>query len=67
MTPAEAWVDEVARHTRPDRIVWCDGSSAENTRLIEQMLDDRILIALNEREAPGCTLHRSHPTDVART
>ena len=25
------------------------------------------LIRLNEREAPGCTLHRSHPSDVART
>jgi phosphoenolpyruvate carboxykinase (GTP) len=67
MTPAEAWVDEVARQTRPDRIVWCDGSSDENTRLVEQMLADGTLIALNERDAPGCMLHRSHPTDVART
>src|SRR6185503_13799042 len=25
------------------------------------------LIALNARQAPGCTLHRSHPSDVART
>jgi phosphoenolpyruvate carboxykinase (GTP) len=67
MTPAEAWVDGVARQTRPDRIVWCDGSSEENTRLVEQMLADGTLIALNKRDAPGCMLHRSHPTDVART
>jgi phosphoenolpyruvate carboxykinase (GTP) len=67
MTPAEAWVDAVARQTRPERIVWCDGSSEENARLVEQMLGDGTLIALNERDAPGCMLHRSHPTDVART
>jgi phosphoenolpyruvate carboxykinase (GTP) len=67
MTPAAAWVDEVARQTRPDRIVWCDGSAEENQRLVEQMLADGTLIALNERDAPGCLLHRSHPTDVART
>jgi phosphoenolpyruvate carboxykinase (GTP) len=67
MTPAERWVDEVARTTRPDRVVWCDGSEAENQRLVEGMLEDGTLIRLNEQAAPGCTLHRSHPSDVART
>jgi phosphoenolpyruvate carboxykinase (GTP) len=67
MTPAERWVDEVARTTRPSKVVWCDGSEAENQRLVEGMLQDGTLIRLNEREAPGCTLHRSHPSDVART
>jgi len=38
MTPAETWVDEVARTTRPDRVVWCDGSQAENDRLVAEML-----------------------------
>jgi len=60
-------VDDVARTTRPDRVVWCDGSEAENTRLVEGMLADGTLIALNPERAPGCTLHRSHPSDVART
>src|SRR6185295_3393155 len=31
------------------------------------MLSDGTLIALNRERAPGCTLHRSHPSDVART
>jgi len=60
-------VEQVARTTRPDRVVWCDGSEAENARLVEGMLADGTLIALNPRQAPGCTLHRSHPSDVART
>ena len=60
-------MEEVARTTRPERVVWCDGSEEENTRLISQMIADGTLLRLNPREAPGCTLHRSHPTDVART
>jgi phosphoenolpyruvate carboxykinase (GTP) len=60
-------VDTVARTTRPDRVVWCDGSDAENSRLMDGMLADGTLIALNRERAPGCTLHRSHPSDVART
>ena len=67
MTPAERWVEDVARVTRPDRVVWCDGSEAENVRLLEGMLADGTLLRLHPEKAPGCTLHRSHPSDVART
>jgi phosphoenolpyruvate carboxykinase (GTP) len=67
MTPAERWVDEVGAATRPDRVVWCDGSRPENERLVERMLADGTLVPLDPAEAPGCTLHRSHPSDVART
>ena len=67
MTTAERWVDEMAKITRPSRVVWCDGSEAEYDRLVEQMLGDGTLLPLNPREAPGCVLHRSHPSDVART
>jgi len=67
MTPAERWVDEVARTTRPDRVVWCDGSEAENQRLVEGMVADGTLQRLHSQAAPGSTLHRSHPSDVART
>jgi phosphoenolpyruvate carboxykinase (GTP) len=64
---AEKWVEEVAGLTRPSRVVWCDGSKAEYDRLIESMLADGTLIALNSRTYPNCYLHRSHPQDVART
>lgn len=60
------WVEEVARLTRPDSIHWCDGSDAERTRLIEAMVASGDLIKLNPATHPGCFLHRSHPSDVAR-
>ena len=66
-TPLERWVDQVAKMTRPDRIVWCDGSEDEYRRLLEKMLRDRTLIQLNQSTYPGCYLHRSDPNDVART
>jgi phosphoenolpyruvate carboxykinase (GTP) len=67
MTPAERWVEEVARTTRPERVVWCDGSAAERVRLVDGMLADGTLLRLHPSAAPGSTLHRSHPSDVART
>jgi phosphoenolpyruvate carboxykinase (GTP) len=66
-TPLEQWVDEVARHTRPEKVHWCDGSDAEYERLVREMLAARTLFELNQREYPGCYLHRSDPNDVART
>jgi phosphoenolpyruvate carboxykinase (GTP) len=60
------WVDSVARMTRPARIHWCDGSEAEYQGLIEQMLGTGDLLKLNEKTHPGCYLHRSSPSDVAR-
>ena len=62
----ERWVESVAALTRPARIHWCDGSEAENARLIEGMLESGTLVKLNEDTHPGCYLHRSDPADVAR-
>jgi len=66
-TPLESWVEESAKLTKPSKIVWCDGSEAENERLTEQMLDDGSYIELNQETYPRCYLHRSSPNDVART
>jgi phosphoenolpyruvate carboxykinase (GTP) len=63
----EKWVDEVAGHTKPVRLQWVDGSQAENDKLVAEMLDTGVLHRLNEQKFPGCYLHRSDPTDVART
>jgi phosphoenolpyruvate carboxykinase (GTP) len=62
-----AWVDEVAALTKPSRIHWVDGSAEENERLIAEMLDTKVLHRLNPDRFPNCYLHRSDPTDVART
>ncbi len=60
------WVNEVAALARPAKIHWCDGSDAEYQTLVQQMLADGTLIELNQQTHPGCYLHRSHPSDVAR-
>jgi phosphoenolpyruvate carboxykinase (GTP) len=60
------WVDDVARLTRPDSIRWCDGSDAEAAALRAEMLADGTLVELNQDTHPGCYLHRSNPSDVAR-
>ncbi len=61
-----AWVDEVARLTQPDRIHWCDGSEAEYQSLERELVAKKDLLPLNPASFPGCHLHRSHPSDVAR-
>ncbi|MFZ1391308.1 MAG: phosphoenolpyruvate carboxykinase (GTP) [Dokdonella sp.] len=60
------WVEEVARLTEPAEIHWCNGSDGEYRLLTEKMLASGDLHALNPDTHPGCTLHRSNPTDVAR-
>jgi phosphoenolpyruvate carboxykinase (GTP) len=66
-TPFENWVDDAARLTKPDRVVHCDGSSAENERIIAEMLREGDSETLNAKTYPNCYLHRSSPNDVART
>jgi phosphoenolpyruvate carboxykinase (GTP) len=72
-TPLEKWVDEQAKLTKPKNIYWCDGSEEEAHRLIEiGMREEKIngqpvFTELNQKTWPKAYLHRSHPTDVART
>jgi len=66
-TPLETWVEEAAGLTKPDRIVFCDGSEAEYQRMIEKLLAEGDTFGLNESSYPNCHLHRSTVNDVART
>ena len=62
----QQWIDEVANLTKPDNVVWCDGSEAEYRGLVDMMLASGDLIELNQDTHPNCYLHRSDPRDVAR-
>ncbi len=62
-----AWVKEVAELTNPKNIHWCDGSQEEFEHLAELMLKNGTFLKLNEKTHPHCYLHRSDPSDVART
>jgi phosphoenolpyruvate carboxykinase (GTP) len=72
-TPLEKWVEEQARLAKPDRIYWCDGSEEEAERIIEAGIKEEkiegnpVFYELNHSKWPNSYLHRSHPTDVART
>src|SRR6266849_4370170 len=61
------WIGSIARVTTPDRIVVCDGSAEEIAELEAKMVADGSLIPLDSVRFPHSFLHRSHPSDVART
>ncbi|MBF8249288.1 MAG: pckG [Bacteroidetes bacterium] len=63
----ERWVEESSQLTKPDKIHWCDGTPKEYEAFVQQMLAHGTLIELNQKTHPQCYLHRSHPSDVART
>ncbi|HEX7481518.1 MAG TPA: phosphoenolpyruvate carboxykinase (GTP) [Polyangiales bacterium] len=60
------WVDQCAKLTKPDSIVWCDGSEDEKRRLTEAAVVQGALEPLNQEKLPGCYYSRSNPNDVAR-
>jgi phosphoenolpyruvate carboxykinase (GTP) len=62
----QAWVGEMAKLTKPDKIVWIDGSEAEKERLTKEAFATGELIELNQEKLPGCVLHRTAENDVAR-
>lgn len=61
------WIEEVRQLTQPEAVHWCDGSAQEYRSLVGLMLESGELLPLNEQTHPDCYLHRSNPSDVART
>ena len=60
------WVDEMVALCKPDQVVWIDGSEAQLNELRAQATETKEMIPLNQEKLPGCYLHRTDPTDVAR-
>ena len=64
------WVDEMIALTKPDKVVWIDGSKEQLDALTEEVCslpdDSRDkMYKLNQDELPGCLYHRTLPNDVA--
>jgi len=60
------WLDEMIKLTKPDKVVWIDGSEEQKDELRKEALSTGELIALNQEKLPGCVLHRTAENDVAR-
>ncbi len=60
------WVDEMIALTKPDKVVWLDGSEEQLDALRAEACATGEMIKLNEEKLPGCLYHRTLPNDVAR-
>ena len=60
------WIDEMAAMTKPDKIVWIDGSDAQAEALRAEACATGEMFKLNEELLPNCYLHRTAVNDVAR-
>lgn len=61
-----AWVEEMRALTKPDQVVWIDGSEAQLEALQKEAMETGELHQLNQDLLPGCYYHRTAENDVAR-
>ena len=62
----DAWIREMADMTKPEKIVWIDGSEEQLEALRQEAMATGEIIKLNEEKLPNCYLHRTAINDVAR-
>jgi phosphoenolpyruvate carboxykinase (GTP) len=60
------WVDEWAKITQPDSVLWCDGSAEEYDALCAELVESGTFRRLNDAKRPNSYWARSDPADVAR-
>ena len=60
------WLDEMVTLTTPDQVVWIDGSEEQLKALRAEAIATGEMEELNQEKLPGCLLHRTRPSDVAR-
>jgi phosphoenolpyruvate carboxykinase (GTP) len=61
-----SWVSEIAELTKPDEVVWCDGSDEEYDRLTANSSTPARSRRSIDEKRPNSFLARSDPSDVAR-
>ena len=60
------WIAQQIKLTAPNQVVWIDGSEEQLEQLREEACATGEIYKLNQEKLPGCYLHRSDPSDVAR-
>ncbi|HEX2821651.1 MAG TPA: phosphoenolpyruvate carboxykinase (GTP) [Streptosporangiaceae bacterium] len=60
------WVRDIAQLTKPDDVVWCDGSQQEWERLTNELVENGTFTRLNPKLRPNSFYCASDPSDVAR-
>lgn len=60
------WLEEMKALTKPDKVIWIDGSEAQLEALRKEAVATGEMIKLNEEKLPGCYYHRTAENDVAR-